>query len=219
MNKKALIQICGSAGRSVPLLFKNPEHRLSCLKPTLREAYHPHMNILSAHNICSIYPNAHNTTYMTETNIMNTDQTGCLIWLLIVCKRPPKCTSWRHVAWIARNSHDAGPTLYLNYNFHIIFTAQRPPVPLPQDQTAQLGIPLRDQTSSRPNSDCMSIISLDLGDPRNITEVRRQNSLNMPTQPKRARIDTESSLRCSTAEMDLGAEVSTGKLIMSIMSL
>ena len=96
------------------------------------------------------------------------------------------------------------------------FTAQRPPVPLPQDQTAQLGIPLRDQTSPRSNSDCMSIISLDLGDPRNITTVRRQSSLNMPTQPKRARIDTKSSPRCSSAEMDLGAEVSTGKLIMSL---
>lgn len=81
----------------------------------------------------------------------------------------------------------------------------RPPIPLPRNLYSH--VQPRGSRLQRSNSDCSSVVSYDLGDPRNSPTVNRQSSLYIPPKRHRPRAGTLDSVRSSGMGMDLGADM------------
>ena len=84
----------------------------------------------------------------------------------------------------------------------------RPPKPLPRNLYSQ--VQPRGTKLYRSNSDCSSVMSYDLGDPRNSPAFPRHSSLYIPTRGHRPRAETINSARSSAIGMDLGEGVPKG---------
>lgn len=84
----------------------------------------------------------------------------------------------------------------------VLLRLGRPPKPLPRN--IYTNVPARGSQLCRSNSDCSSVISYDLGDPRNSPAVKRHSSLYFPPQSHRHRTDTIDTARSSGIAMDLG---------------
>ena len=91
----------------------------------------------------------------------------------------------------------------------VLLRLGRPPKPLPRN--IYTNVPARGSQLCRSNSDCSSVISYDLGDPRNSPAVKRHSSLYFPPQSHRHRTDTIDTARSSGIAMDLGEGMHKGK--------
>lgn len=105
-----------------------------------------------------------------------------------------------------KNTKDRRSPIFLRPN--------RSPKPLPK--IIYTKVPTRGSSLYRPNSDCVSVISCDLGDPRNSPLMKRHSSLYMPVYGLRPRAETASTTRSSTVAMDLGDETHKAWMMLDI---
>lgn len=116
---------------------------------------------------------------------------------------------WRFPEQNSLNNQLQRPTSFLEqnkgYESPRILRDNRPPKPLPRNLYSQ--VQPRGTKLYRSNSDCSSVMSYDLGDPRNSPAFPRHSSLYIPTRGHRPRAETVNSARSSAIGMDLGEGV------------
>lgn len=84
----------------------------------------------------------------------------------------------------------------------VLLRHDRPPKPLPRN--IYTNVPTTGSKLYRSNSDCSSVVSYDLGNPRNSPAVTRHSSIYFPPHSHRQRTDTADTARSSGMAMDLG---------------